>query len=157
MAIVMARIMREIRRQSRRPIKEQELRDDDDDATELATGANGAQAADSLARHFDALDLYVPPLTTELLQGAFKDTAWAARASERDVHHAGADAPPCTSSTRSGLSAGAAIASAAIASAAIGSAHAVADPGGAVALAAVNLARAGATVGSAHYRATRTV
>ena len=102
MGIVMAKSVREIRMQSHRPAKEDEPRGDEEEVQRHGAPEHANRAGTgSLCSHFDTIDLYVPPLTAELLNAAFKDTAWMPKTSARVTPiNIAAHPAACTSSTR---------------------------------------------------------
>ena len=76
MGFVMSRISADLRTQSQRPIKELERREGDDDEEEGGERPPGLPSAQSLRAHLDAIELYVPPLSAELLKATWQGKAW---------------------------------------------------------------------------------
>ena len=79
MIVVMVRISGEVRMQFQRPAKEPERREDEEDEEE-AELSPGSKPSQNLAAHLDAIELYVPPLTAELLKAA-----WSSKARAREM------------------------------------------------------------------------
>ena len=75
---IMVRISAELATQARRPIKDAPDRDEEESVREMAeVYGDGAAAPPSklLKTHLDSLELYVPPLTTTLLNSAYEQSA----------------------------------------------------------------------------------
>ena len=74
-ALVMHRIWANLRTQSQRPIQEDEQKHDDDDEGSVSDGRE-RKTSQSLAAHLESVgELYVPPLSAQLLKAA-----WASKA-----------------------------------------------------------------------------
>ena len=100
MALVMHRISAEIRQQSQRAIKEDDdarQRDDEHDdegdfGEEAGAAAGHAKPTLILENYLDAIELYVPPLSSALLKAAWEKARGTAASRP--------DQPRVTSSTR---------------------------------------------------------
>ena len=102
MALVMHRISAELRTQSQRPIKEFAPRHDEDEEGDAFADEHTPKRAQTLAAHLDSLaELYVPPLSAQLLKAAWASKTRAT--AERVVSAPSADAEAIGGSAASSM------------------------------------------------------